>query len=244
MNDLKAVIWKEWRENLLQHGSVRRWFLTNLLLAGLIGVFLPLQFGRTTIDSMFLLLWIWMPLLNVIASVADTFAGERERHTLETLLASRLPDRAIVIGKVFVVVGQAWGVMMIGALLALLTVNLFKNEGELVFFPAAVAFGLVFLSLLGSIFIAAIGVGVSMRAATVRQAYQRIAIPLFLIVVVPGLAMSLLPGNMLAYLYSPEFAQNSLGVFVLALALALFLIDLLVFAVMLRRFHRPYLIMG
>jgi ABC-2 type transport system permease protein len=182
--------------------------------------------------------------LNVIASVADTFAGERERHTLETLLASRLPDRAIVIGKVFVVVGQAWGVMMIGALLALLTVNLFKNEGELVFFPAAVAFGLVFLSLLGSIFIAAIGVGVSMRAATVRQAYQRIAIPLFLIVVVPGLAMSLLPGNMLAYLYSPEFAQNSLGVFVLALALALFLIDLLVFAVMLRRFHRPYLIMG
>ena len=35
-------------------------------------------------------MWMWFSLLLVINVVADSFAGERERHTLETLLASRL----------------------------------------------------------------------------------------------------------------------------------------------------------
>ena len=53
--------------------------------------------------------------MMVSSLVADSFAGERERHTLETLLASRLPDRAILAGKLLVPVAVAWG----AALLAL-----------------------------------------------------------------------------------------------------------------------------
>lgn len=35
----------------------------------------------------------------VLPAAADSFAGERERHTLETLLATRASDRSIVLGK-------------------------------------------------------------------------------------------------------------------------------------------------
>ena len=45
--------------------------------------------------------WIIAYMANVIALsvVPDSFAGERERHTLEKLLASRLADRSILLGK-------------------------------------------------------------------------------------------------------------------------------------------------
>ena len=43
--------------------------------------------------------------------IADGIPGERERHTLETLLASRLSDRSILLGKVMAAVptaGASW----------------------------------------------------------------------------------------------------------------------------------------
>ena len=65
------------------------------------GVFLPLQNGASWVTSpITMVYWAWMPLMLVTGVIADSFAGERERHTLETLLASRLPDRAILLGKV------------------------------------------------------------------------------------------------------------------------------------------------
>ena len=40
--------------------------------------------------------------------VPDPLPRERERHTLETLLASRLSDRAILLGKIGAAVGFEW----------------------------------------------------------------------------------------------------------------------------------------
>jgi ABC-2 type transport system permease protein len=242
--DFKAVVWKEWREVLLQHGSVKRWLLNMLLLVGVIGIFMPLQFGRTTVDSLFLLFWIWMPLLNTITMVADSIAGERERHTLETLLASRLTDRAIILGKITVIVAQAWVLMLVSAALAVVTVNSLHREGELIFFPAPVAFGIIFLPLLASLLIAAIGVTASAHATTVRQAYQRMSIPLVAAVMIPSLAMSALPADMLASIYSPEFAQNSLGDIMLVVVLILLFLDVLMLALAFRSFRRPRLLAG
>src|SRR5688572_28291458 len=127
--DFKAVVWKEWREVLLQYGSVKRWLLNMLIFVGVIGIFMPIQFGRSTVESLLLLFWIWMPLLNAITMVADSIAGERERHTLETLLASRLTDHAIVLGKITVIVAQSWVLMLVSAALAVVTVNILNWEG-------------------------------------------------------------------------------------------------------------------
>ena len=106
ITDIWTVMLKEWREYLAgasgSGGSGRgRGVVGVLLIIGPISIFLPLQLGRelfTTaapliVDSLFL------PYLILQTIVADSFAGERERHTLETLLASRLSDRAILFGN-------------------------------------------------------------------------------------------------------------------------------------------------
>ena len=52
----------------------------------------------------------------IISFIGDAIAGERERHTLETLLASRMPDRAILLGKVIAIVLYAWGMGVLSLL--------------------------------------------------------------------------------------------------------------------------------
>lgn len=242
-SDLLAVLWKEWRETILQYGSVRRWLLNMLMLVGVIGVFLPLQFGRMTIESLFLLMWIWMPMLNVLTLTADSIAGERERHTLETLLASRLPDEAIVFGKIIVIVFQSWLVMLASAGLALVTVNLFKRDSaELIVYPMTVAAGIVILPLLLGTFIASVGAITSMHAHTVRQAYQRMAIPLVALVVIPGLLLSFMPQDFLARFYSAEFAEGSLVNILVIVIVVLVLLDAAVLYAARLRFRRAHLI--
>ncbi len=46
--------------------------------------------------------------------ITDVLAGERERQTLETLLASRLPDRAIILGKLIAVIAAGWVLLLLG----------------------------------------------------------------------------------------------------------------------------------
>jgi ABC-2 type transport system permease protein len=243
INDFKAVLWKEWRETILQYGSTRRWLLNMLMLIGVIGIFMPLQFGRMMIESLFLLMWMWMPLLNVITLIADSIAGERERHTLETLLASCLSDQAIVLGKITVIIVQSWLVMLAGALLALVTVNLFKRDSpELLLYPMPVAFGILVLPLLLGGLVAGIGTIASMRATTVRQAYQRMAIPLVAVVLVPSLGLSILPPDLVNRFYSVEFAQTNLGKILVIVAVALVILDTAVLFAALSRFHRSRLI--
>ena len=113
-------------------------------------------------------LLIWLPFLFSANIIADSVAGERERHTLETLLASSLPDRAIVLGKMSVTFVYAWGMALLGAVLALVVAN-FRST-SLVMYPADVLVGLVLLSLLAAVFVSAMGVLISLKAQTSREA--------------------------------------------------------------------------
>ena len=98
--DVLTVAWKEWRELLQLGGSHRGGRFSLVILVLVFGVFLPFQSGAEWVESpATVFYWGWVPLMLVSGAVADSFAGERERHTLETLLASRLPDRAILLGK-------------------------------------------------------------------------------------------------------------------------------------------------
>lgn len=138
---------------------------------------------------MMLLSWGWAPLLLLSHVVVDAVAGERERHTLETLLASRLPDRAILIGKMAAAI--AYGlVITVGSLaLGLLTVNLSAWGGDLLVYSPATLAGVLITTFLGAILIAALGVLVSLRAATVRQAGQIMGAAVLLVAFVPVLAV-------------------------------------------------------
>lgn len=245
MDDFKAMVWKEWRESILQYGSVRRWLLNMSMMVGVIGIFLPVQFGRMAVDSLFLLTWIWMPMLNVVTLVADSIAGERERHTLETLLASRLPDRAIFLGKITMIVTQSWGVMLAAAVSALVMVNLFKRDGpDLIMYPVPVVFGILVLPLLLGILAASAGILASMRAATVRAADQRIAIAVIVVIAIPGLLLSLLPQEMLASIFRPDFTEDHVANLVLAATVGLAMLAVITLSAALSRFRRARLIVG
>lgn len=102
--DFMTVMWKERKEVLEQGGARGRMGL--VIIVGAFGVFLPLQMGRARVESpVALVYWAWVPLFLVISVVADSFAGERERHTLESLLAARLSDRTILFGKAGAAIG-------------------------------------------------------------------------------------------------------------------------------------------
>ena len=99
MQDIATIVWKELKEYMGQ-GEGRRAGPMRLAFIVVIGVLFAAR--SPTFGASWKTVWIMAYMANVIALsvVPDSFAGERERHTLETLLASRLSDRAILLGKV------------------------------------------------------------------------------------------------------------------------------------------------
>ena len=173
--------------------------------------------------------------------MADSFAGERERHTLETLLASRLSDRAILLGKIAAAVAYGWGITMVSVLVGLITVNVVHWQGELIFYPPATGLGIVALSFLVAALAAGLGVLVSLRAATVRQAQQTFSIAFFLLFI-PLFAFPLLPEEWQAR-FVQIAANANLASIVLGVAFLLLIVDAALFVAAMARFKRDRLIL-
>jgi ABC-2 type transport system permease protein len=108
----------------------------------------------------------------VIAIVADSFAGERERHTLETLLASQLSDQAILFGKIASSVLLVWGLMFLMLVLGITGVNLVRAADGVLILPLHRIVSVLSFAFLICLSVSCIGVFVSLRASTVRQAMQ------------------------------------------------------------------------
>ncbi len=194
IEDVLTVAWKEWRELLQLGGSVRGGRFSLVILVGVFGVFLPLQSGAEWVTSpVTVFYWGWVPLMLVGSAVADSFAGERERHTLETLLASRLPDAAILIGKIAAAVSYGWGLVLVMLALSLVTVNVSARTGPWLLFPWRFAVGAPLLALLGAGLAATAGVLISLRAPTVRQAAQTLNVGVLLLIFIPVLGLQALP---------------------------------------------------
>jgi ABC-2 type transport system permease protein len=173
--DLGAVIRKELKEYLASGGGRSRYL--SLFILALFGIVIPLVTGSHGTDGWaasaipFFMYAFLQPTVIILGLGPDAFAGERERHTLETLLASRLPDHAIYFGKLIAVTIYGWIQGLLSALLALLTINIVYG-GALMFYPAHIAVGIVIVGLLMSLVAAAATSLVSLRASTVRQAQQ------------------------------------------------------------------------
>jgi len=193
--DIFTVMWKENKELFRFHGKgTRGSFLGLVVFISVFGIFLPLQMGQKWVDSpVVLLFWVWVPLFLVSSVVADSFAGERERHTLETLLASRLSDRAILIGKILASMGYGIGLTLVSLALGLVTVNIAFARGGFLFYPAIMCVGIILWIPLGAGLTACAGVLVSLKASTVRQAQQTLSIAIMLILLCPFLTYHILP---------------------------------------------------
>jgi ABC-2 type transport system permease protein len=176
MKGISTMIWKETKELFSQGGILG--YLTPMILLAVGGVVYPLiswsswvQLGSLEIPFI-----LFLTYQLIVASAADSFAGERERHTLETLLASRMPDRAILLGKVGTLVGYGWGMNFSLLLLGWLAVNIVHWQGHLVFYPFDLLLLTFALGLVVNILAASAGVLVSLRSATARQAQQMLTV--------------------------------------------------------------------
>jgi len=239
--DIGVVMWKEWKEILSWGGS--RGKVGVLIVVGLLGIFLPLQMGRDWIESpMMLAYWTWVPLFLVTSVVADSFAGERERHTLETLLASRLSDRAILFGKVGAAGGYGVGITWLSLLVGLVTTNLAHGQGKLLLYPVTVGLGIVGLSLLGAGLAASAGCLVSLRAATARQAQQTLSIAIMVLLFVPIFSTRVLPEEWKARLLETFIAMDITGLVVIAVVI-LAILNVGLLAIAMTRFRRTQLIL-
>ena len=243
IGDLLTVAWKEWRELFQLGGSHRGGRFSLVILIGVFGVFLPLQSGAEWVQSpATVFYWGWVPLMLVGSAVADSVAGERERHTLETLLASRLPDGAILLGKMLAAVAYGWGLVLVMLLLSLLTVNLAARTGEVLMFPWQFAVGAPLLALLGAGLSATAGVLVSLRAPTVRQAAQTLNVGILLLIFIPVLGIQALPDSWNAQMGAWSMSIGIDGLLWVAAGM-LALVDLSLLAAAFARFRRARLIL-
>ncbi len=172
IDDIMTVIWKE-RKGLFRVQGRRSQALLTMLSPILLAVYFPWQMGLDWVErSMSLMLAFVVSFILVGITIPDAFAGERERHTLPTLLASRLPDRAIVLGKMATSVAFGWGVTCLVLLLSLVTLNITHWQGRIVFFKPELLLADLIVSLLVALLVAGLGVLFSMRSSTVQQAQQ------------------------------------------------------------------------
>lgn len=245
LTDMWTIIRKDLKEITVGRGTGRRGGWTSILVfVGLIGVFMPLQMGMDWLTNPVLpLMWSWIPVFLVVSVVTDSFAGERERNTLETLLASRLTDRAILFGKIGAAVLYGWGIGVVANFLGAITVNVLNWSGMPMFYQLWPYLSFLAASFLVSLLMGTLGVLVSLNAPTARAAYQRLSIVMLVVWFMPTIGLSVLPPHILAqigaFFDGVNLTQLALG------GLVVFLIaDAVLVLIAMQRFQRAKLILS
>ena len=243
MADILTVAVKELRE-IFTFGDVRgRSKFSLLVMIIIFGVVIPLQNGRGWVSSPInILVWAWMPFLWVSGIVADLFAGERERHTLEALLATRLSDQAILFGKLLAAMAYGFILTWVIMLVSLITINIsFGRAQGLLFYPVNMALAAFVFSILISGLSASIGVLVSLRAGSVRQAQQMMSAGM-LVLFLPFMLIQFVPRIWLRSLGELLSSTSPVQIAV-SIAIALIVVEGILILVALSLFQRSRLIL-
>jgi ABC-2 type transport system permease protein len=128
VNEIAIIVRKELTELVSDRQSFSGTLIQASVVILLCGVFVPSRgpalFGHPT--ELVMIFAIFPSLVGAVFS-ADSFAGERERNTLETLLATPVSDRAIYLGKVLAAVGISVTCALVALAAALVTAHL---QGE------------------------------------------------------------------------------------------------------------------
>ncbi|HUL61851.1 MAG TPA: ABC transporter permease [Methanocella sp.] len=240
IDDIKTVLWKEVKEEILANKQVQ---LGLLVTVPVFGVALPWDAGRSFMEMPYLLIFLAaIPLVMVINILTDSFAGERERHTLETLLSTRLSDHAILFGKILAAVAYAWGTTLLTIAISLITINLVFGQGRLWLFSPLEGLLIILITFLVSILITSAGVMVSLRASTVRQAETGFLIGMTAIFFLPMAIAILLPGDLKESLLN-WLINTGLDNIMVYLAFMLIVLIAAVLSIAMNRFQRSKLIL-
>jgi len=242
MTDILTVAIKELRE-IFSFGDARgRSKFSLLIFIVIFGIVIPLQTGREWMrSSASAMVWAWMPFLWVSGVVADLFAGERERHTLEALLATRLSDQAILFGKLLAAMTYGFILTWVIMLVSAVTINLSSIRDGLLFYSPQMSLVALMVSILVSGLSASIGVLVSLRAGSARQAQQMMSAGM-MVLLLPFLLLRFVPVAWIRY-FEGIAAKSSPVQIVGYLVLTLVVIEAILIAIAMRLFQRSKLIL-
>jgi ABC-2 type transport system permease protein len=181
MRGLGALVRKELLEVLGDRHARRGGYVQGVMHVLVLGVLLPasqaaLWRAQHPVTVLFFAL---LPGVAAASVAADAFAGERERHTLETLLVTPLSPRTILVGKTLASV--AWGTLVASVALVAATITVNLSPGGL-FVPAPI----VILTALGaaatsSLLMASVAIVISMKVPVARATQQIASIATFLL---------------------------------------------------------------
>lgn len=238
MNDVRTVMWKEWRELQAQSEFSPRAMRIGAIVLALVVAAGAAAGGTLLLHTPVPLIALWAPLIGVMSTVCESFAGERERHTLETLLASRLSSESLLVGKIAVHVAYGWAMAL--SLLVLFTLGAnaltWRDGFEL---PSGVMlYAVIALTPLLLFGLAAAGVLVSLRAATVRIAQARLATGFMGIFLTLAVTSLLLPRPWKQAVQTTSAATIALGVW----TFILLAVDVTLLLAVYARFQRDRLL--
>lgn len=204
LTDILTILWKEGNELLTQSSR----FNPNLLLRlfGLLFIsYIPIsQAGADWFTApLVMILSLMIPLMTVAEFASDTFAGEKERHTLTTLLASRLSDLALLIGKALSITFYGWIHVVLILIFGMIIGNITSTAPGIIIYSPGILAGSLLIGLLISSAASLGGVILSMQATTVKAAQQNLGsayviLSLSIIVAVKALGVNLwsIPANL------------------------------------------------
>ncbi len=216
MNDFWTIVWKETKDSTFS--GRRSELIVPLVVVAIMGIVIPWQIGHLwlALSPAMITIVCYIPFHLTTSYICDAVAGERERHTLETLLASRVSDRAILWGKITVSVAYAWGLALIGLLLGLVVSNRLSGQGHWEFYhPIGIFLETLVLTLLGSLLSANAGVLISLRAATLRQAQQTMAVGTLILLIAIVLILKSVPSGEIERLTESQLILFFIGGFTL-----------------------------
>ena len=146
--DIITMMWKESR-TLFRKGEYRSRMLRMILVPAVLSSVFPISWGPEWVSEFLALIIAFItPAVLVGMMIPDSFASERQRHTLGTLLATRLPNQAILIGKMAIPVFFGWITALIFTTLSLIVVNIAHGEGKLLIYSSDIAIGVITISFL------------------------------------------------------------------------------------------------
>jgi ABC-type Na+ efflux pump permease subunit len=167
-----------------------------------------------------------IPVMSSSVIAADSFAGEKERNTIEALLATPLTDSELLLGKILVSFIPGMGVTILGFILYTATIDFLTVESFGAYIMPTVPWLVMIFVLAPIISLLAIGVSVivSSKVKGFREAQQLSAL-----LIIP--IMALLFGQATGYLVLGSTVM-------IILAAVLGVVDIIVFRIGLRLFHR------
>lgn len=195
---IAAVVWKEWRETVRLDQGIRSNGFRFLVLAGLavlLGWRRGATFGRD-VSTVFILMEL--TLLATMPIVTDAFAGEKERHTLETLLASSASERDILLGKFLAILGIGVSFALLACVVEIVIVFArFGGSSLIGMSPGILLSGLLLGAAAGAV-MASSGIIFSLHSNSVRAANQILAYTIVALIFIMSSVLRRLPETWLA----------------------------------------------